>query len=69
MLRIILTELDGVPNIGSDELNDARDSAIELQLTNRFAHVKGMFIDLVLDHVVDDFLRSTGGRESALGAG
>ena len=41
MLRTILTELDGVPHIGNDELNDARDSAIELQLTNRFAHVKG----------------------------
>lgn len=34
-------ELDGVPNLDNDELNDARDTAIELQLTNRFAHVKG----------------------------
>lgn len=40
-LRVILLELDGVPHIGNDELNDARDTAIELQLTNRFAHVKG----------------------------
>ncbi|OBZ70404.1 Ras GTPase-activating-like protein rng2 [Grifola frondosa] len=40
-LRVILTELDGVPNIGSDELNEARDTAIELQLTNRFALVRG----------------------------
>ncbi|CCL99414.1 uncharacterized protein FIBRA_01432 [Fibroporia radiculosa] len=40
ILRIILSELDGVPNVGSDELNDARDTAIELQLTNRFANVK-----------------------------
>ncbi|TCD70814.1 hypothetical protein EIP91_001504 [Steccherinum ochraceum] len=39
-LRVILTELDGVPNIGNDELNDARDTAIELQLTNRFANVR-----------------------------
>ncbi|PCH41536.1 hypothetical protein WOLCODRAFT_70665 [Wolfiporia cocos MD-104 SS10] len=39
-LRVILVELDGVPNVGSDELNDARDTAIELQLTNRFARVK-----------------------------
>ncbi|THH32726.1 hypothetical protein EUX98_g1475 [Antrodiella citrinella] len=39
-VRAILTELDGVPNIGNDELNDARDTAIELQLTNRFAQVR-----------------------------
>ncbi|KZT72473.1 ras GTPase-activating protein [Daedalea quercina L-15889] len=39
-LRVILTELDGVPHIGSDELNEARDTAVELQLTNRFAHVR-----------------------------
>lgn len=40
-LRVILTELDGVPNLGTDELKDARDRAITLELTNRFAHVKG----------------------------
>ena len=40
-MRIILAELDGVPNVGSDELNEARDTAIELQLSNRFARVKG----------------------------
>ncbi|KZT12580.1 uncharacterized protein LAESUDRAFT_733237 [Laetiporus sulphureus 93-53] len=39
-LRVIITELDGVPHLGNDELNDARDSPIELQLTNRFAQVK-----------------------------
>ncbi|OCH90975.1 hypothetical protein OBBRIDRAFT_729743 [Obba rivulosa] len=39
-LRVILTELDGVPHLGSDELNEARDTAIEMQLTNRFANVK-----------------------------
>ncbi|GJE84158.1 ras GTPase-activating protein [Phanerochaete sordida] len=39
-LRVILHELDGVPNLGNDELHDARDAAIEMQLTNRFAHVK-----------------------------
>lgn len=42
-LRIILAELDGVPTAGSDELNEARDTAIELQLSNRFAKVKGNF--------------------------
>ncbi|KAG6854797.1 hypothetical protein C0991_001224 [Blastosporella zonata] len=39
-LRVILTELDGVPNLGSDELKDARDTSITLELTNRFAHVQ-----------------------------
>ncbi|KAI0824784.1 hypothetical protein BC628DRAFT_1444432 [Trametes gibbosa] len=39
-LRVILTELDGVPNVGNDELTEARDTAIELQLSNRFARVK-----------------------------
>ncbi|KAI9001428.1 hypothetical protein BD414DRAFT_405968 [Trametes punicea] len=39
-IRVILTELDGVPNMGNDELNEARDTAIELQLSNRFARVK-----------------------------
>lgn len=39
-LRVILLELDGVPNLGSDELKDARDTSITLELTNRFAHVR-----------------------------
>ncbi|ETW84040.1 hypothetical protein HETIRDRAFT_381374 [Heterobasidion irregulare TC 32-1] len=38
-LRVIIHELDGVPHIGDDELKDARDQAITLDLTNRFAHV------------------------------
>ncbi|KAF7352695.1 Ras GTPase-activating-like protein rng2 [Mycena venus] len=33
-------ELGGVPNLGSDELKDARDQAITLELTNRFANVR-----------------------------
>ena len=40
-LRVILTELDGVPNLGSEELKDARDRAVTLELTNRFADVRG----------------------------
>jgi Ras GTPase-activating-like protein IQGAP2/3 len=40
-LRVILHELDGVPNLGSEELNDARDRPITLELTNRFAEVEG----------------------------
>lgn len=41
-LRSIIQELGGVPNLGSDELRDARDTVITLELTNRFAHVRGM---------------------------
>lgn len=45
-LRVILHELDGVPNFRvdgeADELHNARDRAITLELTNRFAIVKGM---------------------------
>jgi Ras GTPase-activating-like protein IQGAP2/3 len=40
-LRTILHELDGVPQLGSEELKDARDRAITLELTNRFAQVQG----------------------------
>ncbi|KAH7101116.1 hypothetical protein BKA62DRAFT_619136 [Auriculariales sp. MPI-PUGE-AT-0066] len=39
-LRIIITELDGVPHLASDELRDARDRAVTLELTNRFANVE-----------------------------
>ncbi|THH07688.1 hypothetical protein EW145_g3209 [Phellinidium pouzarii] len=39
-LRSILVELGGVPNLGTEELNAARDAAITLELTNRFANVK-----------------------------
>jgi Ras GTPase-activating-like protein IQGAP2/3 len=43
-LYTILTELEGVPNFGDEgsyELHDARDRAITLELTNRFAVVRG----------------------------
>ncbi|KAG1755714.1 ras GTPase-activating protein [Suillus lakei] len=39
-LRVILHELDGVPHLDNDELKDARDRAVTLELTNRFAHVR-----------------------------
>ncbi|KAK2466197.1 hypothetical protein APHAL10511_001839 [Amanita phalloides] len=38
-LRHIIVELDGVPHLGDDNLKDARDTPITLELTNRFAHV------------------------------
>jgi Ras GTPase-activating-like protein IQGAP2/3 len=40
-LRAILNELNGVPTVGDNELTDARDHPITLELTNRFAHVRG----------------------------
>ncbi|KAJ6539341.1 ras GTPase-activating protein [Mycena capillaripes] len=40
ILKTILTELGGVPNLGNDELKDARDQVITLELTNRFANVR-----------------------------
>lgn len=40
-MRVILHELDGVPHLDNDELKDARDRAVTLELTNRFAHVRG----------------------------
>ena len=42
-LRSIILELGGVPHLGggSDELKAARDAMITLELTNRFANVKG----------------------------
>ncbi|KAA1466483.1 hypothetical protein DENSPDRAFT_811527 [Dentipellis sp. KUC8613] len=39
-LRIIIHDLDGVPHFGNEELKDARDKAITLELTNRFADVR-----------------------------
>ncbi|KAG2156042.1 ras GTPase-activating protein [Suillus clintonianus] len=39
-LRVILHELDGVPHLDNDELKDARDRAVTLELTNRFARVR-----------------------------
>ncbi|XP_006460082.1 hypothetical protein AGABI2DRAFT_202767 [Agaricus bisporus var. bisporus H97] len=39
-LNVILNELVGVPNLADEELKDARDTAITLELTNRFTTVK-----------------------------
>ncbi|KDQ17311.1 hypothetical protein BOTBODRAFT_172359 [Botryobasidium botryosum FD-172 SS1] len=44
-LRAIIHDLDGVPNIGTEDLKDARDRAITLELTNRFASVKDPHAD------------------------
>lgn len=54
MLKVILLELDGVPNLGNDELKDARDRAITLELTNRFANVKGNYTS---PHIIAQVLK------------
>ena len=41
-LKVILNELGGIPLPDNEELKDARDTQITLELTNRFAHVQGM---------------------------
>ena len=40
-MKVILTELGGVPHLDNEELKDARETAITLELTNRFAFVHG----------------------------
>ena len=42
-MKVILAELDGVPYLDNEELKDARETAITLELTNRFAFVHGEF--------------------------
>ncbi|KAF9568918.1 hypothetical protein CPC08DRAFT_790400 [Agrocybe pediades] len=39
-MKVILSELGGVPRLDNEELKDARDTAITLELTNRFAYVQ-----------------------------
>lgn len=41
-----------MPNVGNDELNEARDTALELQLSNRFARVKGSLHLIALYNLV-----------------
>ncbi|KAF8165362.1 IQ domain-containing protein-containing RasGAP [Crassisporium funariophilum] len=38
-LKVILTELGGIPHLDNEELKEARDTAITLELSNRFAQV------------------------------
>lgn len=40
-MKVILAELGGVPYLDNEELKDARETAITLELTNRFAFVDG----------------------------
>jgi len=67
-MRVILHELDGVPNLGSDELKDARDRAITLELTNRFAHVRGALRKQHFNIILTFAFRSASPRKSALGS-
>lgn len=62
-------DLGGVPNLGTDELKDARDRAITLELTNRFANVKGEDgLSCRLDYLLTSS-RPACRRESTLGTG
>lgn len=42
-----------MPHLDNDELKDARDRAVTLELTNRFAHVRGKLGILDIEDVVD----------------
>lgn len=53
---MILAELGGIPHPDSEELKDARDTAITLELTNRFAHVEGgyrfhLFVMIMISNI------------------
>lgn len=61
-MKAILAELGGIPQLDNEELKDARDTAITLELTNRFAYVQGQICfpfksspvsDLFLIHLID----------------
>jgi Ras GTPase-activating-like protein IQGAP2/3 len=67
-LRVILQELDGVPQLGNEELKDARDRAITLELTNRFAEVRGKGYRSQVKWEANQPFRSPRRREDALGA-
>ena len=45
-----------MPNLGNDELKDARETAINLELTNRFADVQGNCSDII-PKIPADFFR------------
>jgi len=57
-MKVILAELGGIPQLDNEELKDARDIAITLELTNRFAYVQGQICFLLnflgcLIHLID----------------
>lgn len=70
-LKAILAELGGVPHLDNEELKEARDTAITLELTNRFAYVHGQPSDFL--HVFplqfNRQCRSSGRREDPVGSG
>lgn len=69
-LRVILNELVGVPNLADEELKDARDTAITLELTNRFATVGGQPLMLCFSSLFSTcFTRSPCRRKDTLGPG
>jgi len=56
-MKAILAELGGIPQLDNEELKDARDTAITLELTNRFAYVQGqIYFPFKSSPVSDPFL-------------
>jgi Ras GTPase-activating-like protein IQGAP2/3 len=65
-LRVILNELVGVPNLVDEELKDARDTAITLELTNRFTTVNGELDSMSIPSDCDVFLPDPLAEEKTL---
>jgi len=55
-----------VPNLGNDELKDARETAINLELTNRFADVQGNYSKIIPKLPADFFPLDPHAEEKAL---
>lgn len=67
-MKVILAELGGVPQLDNEELKDARDTAITLELTNRFAYVQGhIYFPFKKLRVSYQFDRSSCRRKDSLG--
>jgi len=66
-MKVILAELGGVPHLDNEELKDARDTAITLELTNRFAFVHGELCNILqcTNNIISN--RSSCGGENTLG--
>jgi hypothetical protein len=68
-MKVILAELGGIPQLDNEELKDARDTAITLELTNRFAYVQGQIcFPFKISTVSYPFDRSSCRRKDSLGS-
>jgi hypothetical protein len=68
-MKVILAELGGVPYLDNEELKDARETAITLELTNRFAFVHGELwnISQRTNNIICNSNRSSRGGKNTLG--